>query len=109
MLEMYEMLEIAEKIRKKNYYKILAQNLKKYRLKFYNEYRLLHKNIDNPYSSENIAHILSISRRHYNRLENPNYTDKNISIEKLLILCGIYGVTLESFFNSEDKKELAGM
>jgi len=103
MLEMYQMLEISENIKKMNYTKIVSQNLRKYRLEFFNKYKMLHKNIDNPYSSENIAHILNISRRHYSRLENPNYINKNITIDKLLVLSRIYGITLESLCYSEQE------
>lgn len=94
------MVEIAEDIKEKEFLKVLANNLKKYRLSFYEEYNKLNKQIDNPYSSESIATLLDISRRHYKRLENPNCITKNISIEKLLILSRIYGITIEDFFQN---------
>lgn len=98
LLESYQMIEIAEKIREKEVLKIVSANLKKYRLSLYEKYSSLKKDVDNPYSSENIASMLNISRRHYNRLENPNYISKNLSIEKLVILSKIYDVPLEDFF-----------
>ena len=100
LYEAYEMVEIAEKIKERKSLVILSENLKKYRLYLYEEYNKLKKGVDNPYSSENIASILNISRRHYKRLENPNAITKNISIEKLLILSEIYNISLEDFFRS---------
>ena len=98
LLESYQMIEIAEKTKEKQLLKTLSVNLKKYRLLLYEQYNSLKKEIDNPYSTENIASLLNISRRHYNRLENPNYISKNISIEKLIILSKIYNVPIEDFF-----------
>lgn len=102
LLESYQMVEIAEKIRDKKILKLLAINLKKYRLSLYEQYKQQNKQVDNPYSSENIASLLDISRRHYKRLENPNYITKNISIEKLFILSAVYKVPLEAFFKDEE-------
>ncbi len=92
-----EMKRIANMVIDKDMLGVLASNMKRYRLMFYKEYK---KNGvgDNPYSTENIADILGISRRHYTRLENVNCISKNISIEKLLILKEIYGISLENFF-----------
>ena len=61
------MVEIAEKIKEKEMLKVLAKNLKKYRLSLYEQYKKLDKKTDNPYSSENIATLLDISRRHKKR------------------------------------------
>lgn len=102
LLESYQMVEIAEKIRDRKILKLLAINLKKYRLSLYEQYKQQNKQVDNPYSSENIASLLDISRRHYKRLENPNYITKNISIEKLFILSTVYKVPLEAFFKDEE-------
>lgn len=98
LLESYQMVEIAEEIINKKLLRVLSSNLKKYRLSLYEEYKQLGKKVDNPYSSENIASLLNISRRHYKRLENPNSITKNISIEKLLILSEVYKIPLEDFF-----------
>lgn len=95
------MVEIAEKIKDKKLLKVLAENLERYRVSLYEKYKQSNKQMDNPYSSENIASLLDISRRHYKRLENPNYITKNISIEKLLILSEVYDVPLEDFFKTE--------
>lgn len=96
------MVEIAEKIKDRKILKILANNLKKYRLSLYEQYKQNNRQVDNPYSSENIASLLDISRRHYKRLENPNYITKNISIEKLFILSEVYKIPLEDFFKNEE-------
>lgn len=101
LLESYQMIEIAEKIKDREILKTLAYNLKKYRLSLYEQYKQLNRQIDNPYSSENIASLLDISRRHYKRLENPNYITKNISIEKLLILSEVYEIPLDNFFKTD--------
>ena len=95
------MVEIAESTKDKKILKILATNLKKYRLSLYEQYKQLNMQVDNPYSSENIASLLDISRRHYKRLENPNSITKNISIEKLFILSEVYQIPLEDFFKAE--------
>ncbi len=102
LLESYQMVEIAEKIKDRKILKILANNLKKYRLSLYEQYKQNNRQVDNPYSSENIASLLDISRRHYKRLENPNYITKNISIEKLFILSEVYKIPLEDFFKNEE-------
>lgn len=98
LLEVWEMLEISEQVKSKKLLQVLAVNLMKFRLERYEKYKKLDKNVDNPYSSENIASLLNISRRHYKRLENPNYITKNISLEKLLILSEIYRIPLDNFF-----------
>lgn len=103
LLESYQMVEIAEEIKDKKLLKVLSNNLKKYRLLLYDQYKQLDKKVDNPYSSENIASLLDISRRHYKRLENPNSITKNISIEKLLILSEVYKIPLEDFFKVDLK------
>ncbi len=94
----YQIEEIVDSVKKNNYSKILATNLKKIRLAHYNEYKKINGNIDNPYSVDNIASVLDISRRHYTRLENPNYITKNITMEKLIILAKIYEISLDTFF-----------
>ena len=91
----YQMEEIAENVKNSNHPRTLAANLKKLRLNYYNEYKTLNKKLDNPYSLDNISSLLGISRRHYSRLENPNYTSKNITLEKLIILSKIYEVTID--------------
>ncbi len=96
-MDVDEMNNIAKKVIDKNMLGVLASNMKKYRLMFYEEYKKK-GNGDNPYSTENIANVLGISRRHYTRLENVNCISKNISIEKLLILKEIYGISLDDFF-----------
>ena len=97
----YQMEEIAENVKNSNHPRTLAANLKKLRLNHYNEYKTLNKKIDNPYSLDNISSLLGISRRHYSRLENPNYTSKNITLEKLIILSKIYEVTIDDLVNTK--------
>lgn len=95
----YQMEEIAEQVKNSNHAKTLAANLKKLRLGHYNKYKELNNKIDNPYSLDNISSLLGISRRHYSRLENPNYTSKNITLEKLIILSKIYEVKIDDLVN----------
>lgn len=97
----YQMEEIAENVKNSNHSKTLAANLKKLRLKHYNEYKKLNSKIDNPYSLDNISSLLGISRRHYSRLENPNYTSKNITLEKLIILSKVYEVSIDDLVNKK--------
>ena len=94
----YQMEEIVDYVKNSNYSKILATNLKKFRLDYYNEYSAVNGKKDNPYSLDSISSLLDITRRHYTRLENPNYTTKNITMEKLIILSKIYEIPLDDFF-----------
>ncbi len=94
----YQMEEIVDFVKNNNYSKILATNLKKFRLEHYKEYASVIGKTDNPYSLDNISSLLDITRRHYTRLENPNYTTKNITMEKLIILSKIYEIPLDDFF-----------
>ena len=96
----YQMVEIAENVKNSNFEKTLASNLKKLRISHYNEYKNLNNKIDNPYSLDNISSLLGISRRHYSRLENPNYTSKNITLDKLIILSKIYEIKIEDLINN---------
>lgn len=99
----YQMAEIAENEKKCDHSKILATNLKKLRLDHYKQYKKLNNKIDNPYSLDNISSLLGISRRHYSRLENPNYTTKNITLDKLIVLSKIYEVSIDNLIKSDMK------
>lgn len=94
----YQMEEIVDYVKNHNYSQILATNLKKFRLEHYNEYSKVNGKKGNPYSLDSISSLLDITRRHYTRLENPNYTTKNITMEKLIILSKIYEISLDEFF-----------
>lgn len=95
----YQMEEIAEQVRTSHYSKKLAANLKQLRIAHYKQYQSLNNAIDNPYSLDNISSLLEISRRHYSRLENPNYTTKNITLEKLIVLSKIYDISIDDLIN----------
>ena len=99
----YQMEEIAENVKNSSHAKNLAANLKKLRLNHYNKYKELNNKIDNPYSLDNISSLLGISRRHYSRLENPNYTSKNITLDKLIILSKIYEIKIDDLLKSDIK------
>ncbi len=97
LFESYQMEEFVDTIKNSNIQEIIAENIKNLRLEHYQLYKKKKKGIDNPYSTENIASLLDISKRHYTRIENPKYTTKNINIEKLLILSKIYNKSLDYF------------
>ncbi len=99
----YQMEEIAENVKNSNHAKNLAANLKKLRLEHYKKYKELNNKIDNPYSLDNISSLLGISRRHYSRLENPNYTSKNITLDKLIILSKIYEIKIDDLLKPDMK------
>lgn len=99
----YQMEEIAENVKNSNHAKNLAANLKKLRLEHYKKYKELNNKIDNPYSLDNISSLLGISRRHYSRLENPNYTSKNITLDKLTILSKIYEIKIDDLLKPDMK------
>ncbi len=99
----YQMEEIAENVKNSNHAKDLAANLKKLRLEHYKKYKELNNKIDNPYSLDNISSLLGISRRHYSRLENPNYTSKNITLDKLIILSKIYEIKIDDLLKPDMK------
>lgn len=99
----YQMEEIAENVKNSNHAKNLAANLKKLRLEHYKKYKELNNKIDNPYSLDNISSLLGISRRHYSRLENPNYTSKNITLDKLIILSKIYEIKIDDLLKLDMK------
>ena len=104
--EAYQMEEMADIIRNSNYEQVLAENLRNIRLTYYQKYKSLKKGVNNPYSTENIASLLNISKRHYTRIENPKYTSRNINLEKLLILSKVYNITIDKFFKKINIKEL---
>lgn len=104
--EAYQMEEIADIIRNSNYEKSLAANLKSIRLIHYQEYKKMKKGVNNPYSLENIALLLNISKRHYTRLENPKYTSKNINLKNLLILAKIYNIPIEFFLEKNSNSDI---
>ncbi len=91
----YQIYEIIEKI----------DNIKFYRQKLYKMYKEQYKGaegLNNPYSTENISSYLGMSKVHYKRLENKNDKCKFISLDNLIKLSYIYGITLDDFLKNND-------
>ena len=103
----YQMEEIAYEVRNSCYDKILAYNLRKFRMERFKLYKLDNAEIDNPYSIDNISSLLNITRRHYARLENPSCSGKNITLDKLLILSKVYDVAINDFFKKDEKTRVS--
>jgi len=98
----YDLYELIEKNKPKNYQKLICKNMKHFRLEKYNNFKKDNKGLDNPYSVDNISEILGISKVHYKRLENENDKSKYINVEKLIILSIIYNKKLDDFLQDTD-------
>ncbi len=77
----------------------ICKNIKKFRIEKYNEFKTLeHRNIINPYSTENISALLDYSHNHYKRFESETDSTKKIPLEKLIKLSIILDKNIEDFF-----------
>lgn len=90
---------LVDKVDKKEMYKTICLNIKKYRLQKYEEFKRNNtKNIINPFTTENISALLDYNHTHYKRFESENDTTKMIPLEKLVKLSLILGVKIDDFF-----------
>ena len=97
---MYQILDTLDKIDFQKNKKCICMNMKKFRLEKFEEYRIQNngaRGSNNPFSTENVASYLGISKGHYKRLENPNEKCKHLSIENLMKLCYVYHKELSDF------------
>lgn len=91
--------EKVNMINQEKLYKNICKNIKKFRIEKYNEFKSLeHRNIINPYSSENISALLDYSHNHYKRFESETDSTKKIPLEKLVKLSIILEKNIEDFF-----------
>ena len=90
--------EQISNINKKDMYKKICKNIKKYRLQRYNEFKKEYSNNKlNPFTSENISALLDYSHTHYKRFESENDSTKMIPFDKLVKLSIILDIKLEDF------------
>ena len=91
--------EKVNMINQEKLYKNICKNIKKFRIEKYNEFiSLEHRNMINPYSSENISALLDYSHNHYKRFESETDSTKKIPLEKLVKLSIILEKNIEDFF-----------
>ncbi len=91
--------EKVNMINQEKLYKNICKNIKKFRIEKYNEFKSLeHRNMINPYSSENISALLDYSHNHYKRFESETDSTKKIPLEKLVKLSIILEKNIEDFF-----------
>lgn len=98
--QIYEIYENIEDFDMDKLKIIICDNMKQLRLKHYEEYMKNNngaRGFENPYSTENIANYLDMSKVHYKRLENRNDKNKNISLKNLIVLSLIYEIPLDEF------------
>ena len=99
-MKIYKAFDLFELVGNKmpnSYRETVCKNMYKFRIEKYNEFKHIYKNEENPYSVDNIAELLNISKVHYKRLENVNDKCKYITLDKLIILSIIYDKKLDDF------------
>lgn len=100
VLEIYQIYERLDSLNIKDVRYKICKNLQKFRLELYSKYKEEHHGAvgaENPYSTENMADYLHISKVHYKRLENENDNHKYISFENLIKLSCIFDKSLNDF------------
>ena len=100
ILEIYQIYEKLDGLNIKDVRYNICKNLQKFRLESYSKYKDKHPGAvgsQNPYSTENMADYLNISKVHYKRLENKNDDHKYISLENLIKLSYIFDKSLNDF------------
>lgn len=83
-------------------YRIICNNIKKFRLEKYQEYKKSKTNSKiNPYSTENIAALLDYNHNHYKRFESENDSTKRIPFDKLYMLSIILDKSLDELVKEQ--------
>lgn len=98
--QMYQILEVLDNINITDKRKSICMNIKNFRKQKYDEYKKQNKGangINNPFSTENVASYLGISKVHYKRIENPKEKFKFITLENLIKLGYIFNKELTDF------------
>lgn len=84
------------------FYFNICQNLKKFRLEKYNEFKSSDHGHDlNPYSSENMSALLGYSHTHYKRFESANDSTKKIPLSKLAKIAVILDRPIDDFIKKQ--------
>ncbi len=99
VLEIYQIYEKLDNFNINDYRYKICKNLQRFRLDSYNKYKEIKGAVgrNNPYSTENIADYLQISKVHYKRLENELDNHKYISLLNLIKLSIIFDKSLDEF------------
>lgn len=91
--------EIQSKISKNkndDIYAKICKNIKKIRKEKYREFKKKAINSEiNPYTTENMAALLSYNHTHYKRFESENDSTKKIPLKKLIMISKILDTSLE--------------
>lgn len=101
----YQIYERLSKIDLDRIKKIICYNVRKYRLKMYDNYKKIYTGavgIKNPYSPENVSSYLEMSLSNYKRIENPNDKMKYVSLKNLIKLSYLYDVRIDDFLKSDN-------
>lgn len=93
-----ELQEKTSNIKLDDLYTTICQNMKKYRLQKYQEFKNSNlQNTINPYSTENIAALLDYNHNHYKRFESETDSTKRIPLNKLVKLAIILDKKIDDF------------
>ena len=92
-----DLFELVDNNLPRNYKYKICENMRKFRKEKYDKFKQKNKGVENPYSVDNIAELLGISKVHYKRLENVNDKCKHINLDKLIRLSIIYEKSLDDF------------
>lgn len=95
------------RINSEEIYANICNNIKKYRLEKYKEFKATNTDSTiNPYSTENIAALLDYNHNHYKRFESANDSTKRIPLDKLGKLSIILDRTIDQLMelNRYNKK-----
>lgn len=94
--EFEELQEEISKINIDDLYANICNNIKKYRLEKYNEFKAMNsQSTINPYSTENVAALLDYNHNHYKRFESETDSTKRIPLDKLAKLSIILDKTID--------------
>lgn len=98
--QIYQIYKSLEELKFNETRKIICKNLRKFRLELYDKYKEYNKcaeRYENPYSIENVAAYLNLSKTHFKRLENENDINKNITLCNLVKLSIIFDKDIADF------------
>lgn len=105
VMQSYEIYEILNNVNLSEYRYNICKNIKNIRKEHYEKYKQQYPGSEgdrNPYSTENVASYLGLSKVHYKRLENENDKNKFITLDNLIKLSIIHNVDLKDFNNLRD-------
>lgn len=98
-MALYEFEELQKKVSKiyrDETYKKLCKNIKKIRLKRYQQFKSQVKTTTiNPYSTENISALLDYNHTHYKRFESETDSTKQMPLDKIVKLSIILDTTID--------------